>query len=230
MTDPREPFDTDDDVAAIDLDDAATVDGSVDVETGVRETGAAEGSLDTVDLTADNPMGDAPAAGRGNGSRGSVDDALVADPPLLPVARERATEVLPRIVQRSWKRLDRAMKTAERTPHGAEQDELLHEARKDAKRARYVAEGVVPVFGEPARTYAKAVAQLQEVLGEHQDGVVTRDALREIGDQAHEAGENAFTYGRLHGTEQARAEAAAARWPDVRAEVSVRRLRRWFEG
>ena len=157
-------------------------------------------------------------------------DALVAEPPLLPLARERATEVLPRIVQRSWKRLDRTMRTAERAEPGAEQDELLHEARKDAKRARYVAEAVVPVFGEPARTYAKAVATLQEVLGEHQDGVVTRDALLEIAQQAQEAGEPSFTYGRLHGTEQARAEAAAARWPEVRAEVSVRRLRRWFDG
>ncbi|MCZ2848333.1 transcription termination/antitermination protein NusG [Modestobacter sp. VKM Ac-2978] len=79
MTDPREPFDTDSAVADTDLDDAAAQDGTVDVETGVRETGAAEGSLGTTDLTADNPMGDAPVAGGGN-SRGAVDDALVADP------------------------------------------------------------------------------------------------------------------------------------------------------
>ncbi|MCZ2838419.1 transcription termination/antitermination protein NusG [Modestobacter sp. VKM Ac-2985] len=79
MTDPREPFETDSAVEGTDLDDAAAEAGTVDVETGVRETGAAEGSLGTTDLTADNPMADAPAPGNG-GSRGSVGDALVADP------------------------------------------------------------------------------------------------------------------------------------------------------
>jgi transcriptional antiterminator NusG len=79
VTDPREPLETDSAVEATDLDDAAAVTGTVDVETGVRETGAAEGSLDTTDLTADNPMGEAAVAGSGN-SRGSVDDVLVGDP------------------------------------------------------------------------------------------------------------------------------------------------------
>ncbi|WP_369139562.1 transcription termination/antitermination protein NusG [Modestobacter versicolor] len=79
MTDPREPFETDSAVEDTDLDDAAAVTGTVDVETGVRETGAAEGSLDTSDLTADNPVGEASVSGSGN-SRGSVDDVLVGDP------------------------------------------------------------------------------------------------------------------------------------------------------
>ena len=100
MTDPREPFDTDSAVEDTDLDDSAALTGTVDVETGVRETGAAEGSLDTTDLTADNPMGQAPAAFSGN-SRGSVDDVLVGDPlaepapdhdPLVEEALEAAAE------------------------------------------------------------------------------------------------------------------------------------------
>ncbi len=50
MTDPREPFDTDSAVPAIDLDDARVDEfGSVDLETGAGEIGAAEGSVDTVD-------------------------------------------------------------------------------------------------------------------------------------------------------------------------------------
>ena len=53
MTDPREPFDTDSDVEAIDLDDARfDVRGTADVETGAGETGAAEGSVDTADQDA----------------------------------------------------------------------------------------------------------------------------------------------------------------------------------
>ena len=80
MTDPREPFETDSAVEDTDLDDATSeVRGTADLETGVRETGGAEGSTDTADLTADNPMADALAGGSGN-ARGAVDDALVADP------------------------------------------------------------------------------------------------------------------------------------------------------
>jgi len=53
VTDPREPFDTDSDVEAIDLDDARfDVRGTADVETGAGETGAAEGSVDTADQDA----------------------------------------------------------------------------------------------------------------------------------------------------------------------------------
>ena len=85
MTDPRE---TDEAVDAAteeptaDADTDATT-GAVDAETGVRETGAAEGSVDTADLTADNPMADAVAGGSGN-ARGAVDDALVGDTTLEP--------------------------------------------------------------------------------------------------------------------------------------------------
>jgi hypothetical protein len=56
---------------------------------------------------------------------------------------------------------------------------------------------------------------LQEVLGERQDTVVTREVCRRIGLAAAAAGENAWTYGRLHGLEEARAE---------RAEAEFRRL------
>lgn len=40
---------------------------------------------------------------------------------------------------------------------------------------------------------------LQTLLGDHQDSVMVRGALRELATEAHEAGENAFTYGVLYG-------------------------------
>jgi hypothetical protein len=39
---------------------------------------------------------------------------------------------------------------------------------------------------------------VQSVLGDHQDAVNARAAAREIGVQAHLAGENAFSFGLLH--------------------------------
>ena len=157
-------------------------------------------------------------------------DELVADPPFLADAGRDAEKVLRRLVRRTWRRLDKTMTAADRAPRGLMKDELLHAVRKDAKRARYAAEAVVPVFGRPARRYAKGIGELQESLGDFQDGVVTRAVLRELGGLGHVAGENGFTFGRLHALEQVRAEAAVDRWPHARAAVSRRRLRRWLEG
>lgn len=157
--------------------------------------------------------------------------ALVHDPPFTALARERAGDVVLELVGKAWKKLDRVMKDAEKAVVAAESerlDLLLHDARKRAKAVRYAAESVAPAFGKPARKFAAAMEELQEVLGEHQDGVVTREVLRELGAGASRSGENGFTFGRLHALEQTRAETAAARWPAVRAKVSKPALRRWL--
>jgi CHAD domain-containing protein len=156
-------------------------------------------------------------------------ESLAQSPPFSDGARGCAKDVLPRLVQRAWTRLDRAMRAAERAEPSAAQDELLHASRKLAKAARYAAESVAPVFGKQAKRFATAMEDVQEVLGQHQDGVVTREALRELGAGSTRSGENGFTFGRLHGLEQARAEAAAARWPQVRKRAARASLRRWFE-
>jgi CHAD domain-containing protein len=44
----------------------------------------------------------------------------------------------------------------------------------------------------------KQVKHVQELLGDHQDAVVARPVLREIGMAAHLDGENGFTYRLLH--------------------------------
>ncbi|GAA5651772.1 transcription termination/antitermination protein NusG [Geodermatophilus obscurus] len=80
MTDPREPFDTDSAVEAIDLDDARfDVRGTADVETGAGETGAAEGSVDTADQ--DTLTGVADVA---PGVEGGDPASLVTDPLAAP--------------------------------------------------------------------------------------------------------------------------------------------------
>lgn len=155
-------------------------------------------------------------------------DELAASPPFGPAAEADAASTLPDLVRRTWRRLDRAMTAAERAPRGPEQEHLLHEVRKDAKRTRYAAEAVQPVVGGAARRFAAAIAELQESLGDFQDGVVTREVLRELGAGGHVAGQNGFTFGRLHALEQVRADNAVARWPQARAAVSRRRLRRWM--
>ena len=80
MTDPREPFETDSAVPATDLDDARfDVRGTVDVETGAGETGAAEGSVDTADQDALTGAADvAPDVESGD------PDSLTTDPLAAP--------------------------------------------------------------------------------------------------------------------------------------------------
>ncbi|MFE2024967.1 CHAD domain-containing protein [Streptomyces hygroscopicus] len=147
-------------------------------------------------------------------------DALVAGPPLRPAAARPWAEVIPRAVLRDYDRLSGRVEAALATPAGPGRDALLHEARKDAKRARYAAEVARPAVGEPAKAFAGLMARVQDLLGDHQDSVVARKALRELAVQAHGAGESAFTFGLLLGREEARAAARERELPGLWAEVS----------
>jgi inorganic triphosphatase YgiF len=155
-------------------------------------------------------------------------DALAARPPLTARAGRPATAALPPLVRKAWRRLDRQLRAASGATEPATRDRLLHEARKDAKRARYAAESVEPVFGRAARRLARRVTALQETLGEHQDSVVLRQTLRQLGAQAHLSGENGFTFGRLHALEQARADAAEQRYPALWRRAAAKKAQRWL--
>ena len=74
----------------------------------------------------------------------------------------------------------------------------LHDVRKAAKRVRYAAEALVPVYGKDAERVVKAHERIQTVLGDHHDDSEAETALIELADDAAAAGENAFTYGVLH--------------------------------
>jgi CHAD domain-containing protein len=156
-------------------------------------------------------------------------DGLVIDPPLRRRADQAARKVLPRLLGRDLARLDRAVRAIEVTEDGAGRDAAFHEARKKAKRLRYAAEVAVPSLGKRARSLASSTKKIQRVLGEHQDSVAARSRLRELGMQAHLAGENAFTIGRLHALEQARAERAEAdfdrMWSTFTGKQGRRRVR-----
>ncbi len=83
---------------------------------------------------------------------------------------------------------------------------LLHRARKAAKRARYAGELVQPVIGKRASKQAGRHEALQDLLGEHQDSIVTAELLLRLGEIAGTTpGENGFTFGLLYERELARA-------------------------
>jgi CHAD domain-containing protein len=99
--------------------------------------------------------------------------------------------------------------------------EALHAVRKAAKRVRYATEIAIPELGGAADV-ARAAKRIQQVLGELQDTVVTRELCRRFGVAAFAQGENAFTFGRLHALEQARAERAVQEFWSF--EPTVRRV------
>ena len=150
-------------------------------------------------------------------------DALVegADAPaVLPeVAEAPASEALRPALEAPWKHLETAMDTAGDDPT----DQNLHAARIRAKRVRYAAEAVSPVFGKRARAFAEAAVELQDVLGEHQDAVVAGAWLREAG----RSGGDAFVAGKLAAVEAQTAASSRDAVPAAWKALSRKRLRFW---
>jgi CHAD domain-containing protein len=140
-------------------------------------------------------------------------DALIADPPLRKAASGQPEKVMGKAVGKDFAKLSALVEQSFGLPPGHDRDLALHEARKKAKRTRYAAEAAVVPLGEPASGLARSMKTLQELLGDHQDSVMTREALRELSRQAHTAGESAFTYGVLYGREEQRAAADEAELP-----------------
>ncbi|MGI9126130.1 MAG: CHAD domain-containing protein, partial [Mycobacterium sp.] len=100
----------------------------------------------------------------------------------------------PADIASGFKRVRKRARAAEGTS-GHDRDDALHRVRKAAKRLRYVAAAT----GEPkVSTQAKVI---QNLLGDHQDSVVSRNHLLSEAAAAHALGEDTFTYGVLYAQE-----------------------------
>jgi CHAD domain-containing protein len=141
-------------------------------------------------------------------------------PALLPQADALATEALPALVEKPWKKLRRDVRALDEVPP----DHDLHQVRIRAKRTRYAAEAVTPALGKRARRFAKAVAELQDVLGDHQDAVVAAAWLRDAAEHTddHEA---VFVAGMLTGMIRVIEHDTREAWPKAWKRVRKARLR-----
>jgi CHAD domain-containing protein len=152
-------------------------------------------------------------------------DALVDGPPLLKAADGRPSKVIPKAVRKDFGKLTGLVEQAVELSPGPDRDLAIHEARKKCKRTRYSAEAASKALGEPAVDLVRSMKALQSLLGDHQDSVMTREALRELAGQAHGAGENGFTYGVLYGREERRAELVEldlpVTWPSIKGSMEV---------
>jgi CHAD domain-containing protein len=137
--------------------------------------------------------------------------------------RQAAADALPALVRRPWRRLAKAVKALPEVPA----DEQLHAVRILAKHTRYAAEAAAPVVGKPATAFAKQIAAVQTVLGDHQDACVMEDWLRQVGPKTRSTRE-AMLIGQLIGLQRAEAAAKRAAWPEVWARAADPSLRGWL--
>ncbi len=127
-----------------------------------------------------------------------------------------ARDVLPGLVHRRWRRLARII--AGLPPDPGDPD--LHRVRIRAKDCRYLAEAAAPALGRPAERLAAALADLQDVLGQMQDGVMAEAWLRRRGRRM--SGGRALVAGQLLAVARDDAESARHLWRDVWSEAAAR--------
>lgn len=153
---------------------------------------------------------------------GTAPTIVAPDAWLSPRADAPAVEVLPPLVHRPWKHLRAAVAAVE--PDGP--DDELHQVRIRAKRCRYAAEVAAVAVGKPAKRLASAVADLQEVLGEHQDAVVAEAWLRTAVPEL--SPKEALVAGQLVADQRAVAETTRRAWADAWKRANRTKLRAWM--
>lgn len=144
-------------------------------------------------------------------------------PHVAPEAADRpAVEVLPALVARPWRHLERAVGRLGDDPP----DEALHDVRIRAKRCRYAAEAIDPALGGAARKFAEAAATLQDRLGEWHDAVVAAEWLDGVA--ADVAPRVAFAAGLLARGESDDAARLRERWRPAYDRLAAPKRRRWM--
>jgi CHAD domain-containing protein len=125
-----------------------------------------------------------------------VDDlmSLAIETPVTDAAYSRCDEVLLPLVGRTWRKLERAIDALEIDAPSV----TWHEARIKAKRARYAAESVSRIFGRRMERFADVLADVTEVLGDHQDAHVAQGIIREVAGYADVDGTTGLALGLLH--------------------------------
>lgn len=125
-----------------------------------------------------------------------------SDPPFTAAADalpESIDSAIKKAKKKAGKRLDKAV-TASRANEPS--DEMFHRARKASKRHRYAVEAALPLWGSKADKIISQRKDLQDLLGNHQDSIVSAAFLRELGARLGiRSGQNGFSYGVLYARE-----------------------------
>jgi len=149
---------------------------------------------------------------------------LAAAPPFIEAPELTApwpSKAAAKIARRQWRPLADAVAALRPDPT----DGALHRVRILAKRCRYTAEAVAPIVGPTAARFAAAVADVQTVLGDHQDTVVAEAWLR---DTAATAPAGCPAADQLIAVERSLRIELRAQWTKAWRTASAQKLRRWL--
>jgi CHAD domain-containing protein len=112
----------------------------------------------------------------------------------------------------------------------ARRDPIWHRVRILGKRARYACESAEPAFGAPARRLAARLTGVQDILGEHQDAVITADTMLVLAHQHPADTELVLACGRLVERERTAAQAARAAFHNAWSTVDSPKYTKWLHG
>jgi CHAD domain-containing protein len=139
-----------------------------------------------------------------------------------------AEEVFAPLLAHEWDRFQRRGRQALVGTGGDVDEERMHDVRKAAKRMRYVAESLRPVFGRRAKQQAKAGRRVQGVLGDYQDAAITRSLLEQATRDALLDGDDVTLLHRMLARETAAAAVLHAEFVQLFRESERTALRRWI--
>jgi CHAD domain-containing protein len=181
--------------------------------------------LDSEIETARASIEDAMTSERYRDLMASLHTACIAAP-VTELARGKAAKVLPPMVEARWKKLAAMGKKLHGELEG--HDDHWHSARKDAKKARYTVEACIPVFGSPAKKFAKQLESVTELLGEHQDAAIAGDLLLQLSAKTRGA-RSAFAMGVLYSQQREQVARCRAQFIEEWPRVSHKSWRHWLE-
>lgn len=139
-----------------------------------------------------------------------------------------AEDVLPALVRRACRRMDRAARRAEAAETEQSRAHRLHQVRKAAKRARYAAELCGPALGAPAVDLAERMEAVQEALGERQDSAHAQAVLLSLMSAAGVGAPEGFVCGAIWSAERALAGAAEDVYEVALRRAEERAVRHWL--
>jgi inorganic triphosphatase YgiF len=133
-----------------------------------------------------------------------------------------AVDVIPSIMERTWKRTRTAVRELSDEPTPDE----VRAVRRQVLRLRSAAESAVPIFGAPAAEYAELAAAVQRDLGEYLDARECERWIRERLERLD--GLEPFVAGQLVAAQGFAAEEALRRWIDSWRACNHRSAIAWF--
>jgi CHAD domain-containing protein len=148
---------------------------------------------------------------------------LAQAPPFAsPDVDREAAVVVPSLVAHPLRRLRREAEQLGKPPD----DDALHRVRILVKRLRYATDVVMPVGGKHARHAVRALRDLQEVLGDHNDACSAVLSLRELSADAPVA--DVWSAAVLAGLQLARAADCRARFPAALKSALAKKNWTWI--